>query len=228
MLFIFGSDKSQPSTQAAALLAGVIFALATTALGQTKPSAADGIWSGGAQCQVDVQGPGYAHHETHTWTLTGARPTRQGAIRIYAGTWGVSGQGSLARTQGTQTLTAQWTTNASRPDAPIAVFVRASDGKLILKSWHAQLRSPGGVTGSQRVTINGVVQTPEGKISLEAFEWAFPAAQDVASSTSVGGSSTKATNGTVGPMQPGGSHGTAACTWQFQKASGPSVPAITK
>ncbi|MGC2195735.1 MAG: hypothetical protein WA628_13740 [Terriglobales bacterium] len=210
------------------MLAWLTFALAATALGQTKPPAVDATWSGGAQCQIDVQGPGYAHHETHTWMLSGAQPTRQGAMRVYAGTWSVSGQGSLQRTQGTQTLKAQWTTNASLSQAPVAVFVRASDRKLIIKSWHAQLRSPGGVTGSQQVSINGVVQSPEGVISLEAFEWAFPAVEDVASSASISGSSTKATNGAVGPMQPGGSHGTAACTWQFLKKSRPSVPAVAK
>jgi hypothetical protein len=227
MLLIFGSDKTQPIARTAAMLASVIFALAATAQCQTKPSA-DGIWSGSARCQIDVQGPGYAHQETHTWTLSGAQPTKQGAMKIYTGTWSVSGQGSLERTQGTQTLTAQWTTNASLSNAPIAVFVRASDGKLIIKSWHAQLRSPGGVTGSQKVVISGVVQSPQGVISLEAFEWAFPAVEEVASSTSVDGSSTKATNGSVSPMQPGGSHGTATCTWQFLKKSRPSAPALRK
>lgn len=228
MLPVFGSDKTQAIAHTAAMLAWVIFALAVTALCQTKPSAADGIWSGGARCQIDVEGSGYAHHETHTWTLGGAQPPRQGAMKIYAGTWSVSGQGSLQRTQGTQTLTAQWTTKASLSKAPIAVFVRASDGKLIIKSWHAQLRSPGGVTGSQTVAINGVVQSPPGVISLEAFEWTFPAVEEVASSTSVDGSSMKATNGSVGPMQPGGSHGTAACTWQFLKKSRSSAPTFRK
>jgi hypothetical protein len=227
MLPIFGSDKTHPVAHTAAMPAWVIFVLAATALCQTKPSTTDGTWSGSARCQIDVQGPGYAHHETHTWTLRGA-PAKQGTMKIYAGTWSVSGQGSLQRTQGTQTLTAQWTTNASLSNAPFVVFLRASDGKLIIKSWHAQLRSPGGVTGSQKVAINGVVQSPQGVIALEAFEWAFPAVEDVPSSTSVGGSSTKATNGSVGPMQPGGSHGTTTCTWQFSKKPRPSAPAFRK
>jgi hypothetical protein len=94
-------------------------------------------------------------------------------MRIFSGTWTVSGQGSLQRTRGTQTLEAQWTTNASMANAPVAVFLRASDGKMILKSWHAQLRKAGGVTGTQKLTINGVAQKPV-TISLEAFEWAFP------------------------------------------------------
>ncbi len=125
MLPILRADKTRPIAQPAAMLAWLTFALAATALGQTKPPAVDATWSGGAQCQIDVQGPGYAHHETHTWMLSGAQPTRQGAMRVYAGTWSVSGQGSLQRTQGTQTLKAQWTTNASLSQAPVAVFVRA-------------------------------------------------------------------------------------------------------
>lgn len=56
------------------------------------------------------------------------------------------------------------------------------------------------MTGSQRVTINGVVQSPEGVISLEAFEWAFPTVQGAASATSLSGSGTRPTNGAVGPM----------------------------
>jgi hypothetical protein len=90
---------------------------------------------------------------------------------------------------------------------------------LIIKSFHAQLRTRGGVAGTQRLEINGVVQSPQGVISLEAFEWSFPLVEDAASNTSISGSSTKATNGSVGPMQPGGSQGTAACTWHFSKAT---------
>jgi len=156
------------------------------------------------------------------WTLAGGSPTIRGAMRIYSGTWTVTGGGSLTRTQGAQTLTAQWTTNASLSNAPIAIFVRASDGRLIIKSWHSQLRVPRGVTGVQQVTINSVAQTP-GAISVEAFEWQFPAVDDVSTSKNLSRSSTAATNGAVGPMQPGGSQGTAACSWRF--AYGPSSPA---
>jgi hypothetical protein len=174
----------------------------------------DHPWSGQAQCKITVQGPGYSHQETHTWTMGGGAPTLQGAIHMFPATWSVSGQGSLQRTQGAQTLNAQWTTNASLPNAPIALFVRASDGKLVIKSGHAQLRAKGGVSGTQQVTINGVAQTPA-PISLEAFEWGFPGAEVAGTSKTIRGSQTVPTNGSVGPMQPGGSQGTAACTWSF-------------
>jgi hypothetical protein len=186
----------------------------------SQPSAIDGPWSGWAQCRINVQGPdSYNHTETHTWTLTGGPPTVQGAMRIHPATWTVGGQGSFVRTQGTQTLTAQWTTNAPPMNAPLALFVRASDGMLIVKSSHSQLRAPGGVVGMQTVSINGVAQG-QSAIALEAFEFSFPGAEVSGTNTSITSANTFATNGSVGPMQPGGSRGTAACTWQFAPASG--------
>jgi hypothetical protein len=193
---------------------GMIPLVVTTGLCQTSP--ADGPWSGQAQCKITVQGPGYTHQETHTWTLSGGAPTVQGAMRIFSGTWSVSGQGSLTRAQGSQVLNAQWTTKGSA-SAPTAVFVRASDGRLIIKSWHAQLRQAGGVSGAQQVTINGIAQ-PQVPISLEAFEWAFPTVDTVKTNSTLSGSKSMATTGAVGPMQPGGSKGTAACNWNFVRA----------
>jgi len=96
------------------------------------------------------------------------------------------------------------------------MFVRASDGKLVIKSWHAQLRSAGGVAGTQQLTINGIAQ-PQGVISLEALEWAFPMEEATATETQISGSSSTVTKGAVGPMQPGGAQGLAACNWQFSR-----------
>jgi hypothetical protein len=110
--------------------------------------------------------------------LLPGEPTPDGNFAI----WSVSGQGSPERSQGAQALRTQWTTNASSANAPIAVFVRASDGKQVIKSWHAQLRSAGGVTGVQEVTINGVAQNPKSVISLEALEWTFPLLEGTRSS----------------------------------------------
>ena len=156
--------------------------------------------------------------------MSGGAPALQGAMHVFQGTWTATGQGSFQRSQGDQTYLAQWTMNASRPNAPIAIFVRASDHRIIIKSWHSQLRSPGGITGTQQVTIKGVPQTP-GKIDLEAFEWQFPAAENAFQPVATkhlqfSGSRSAATNGSVGPMQPGGSQGTAQCTWQFDSAAG--------
>src|SRR5688572_5866822 len=76
-------------------------------------------WAGWARCQITVQGPGYTDRQTHTWTIAEGAPTVQGAFHVYAGTWSVVGAGSLSRTQGTQTLRAQWATNTPAVSAPI-------------------------------------------------------------------------------------------------------------
>jgi len=211
----FKAEKSVSLSQLksrAALFLPLLLTMVSAPL--RSQSAFDHPWSGQAQCKITVQGPGYSHQETHTWTMSGGAATLQGAIHLFPAIWSVSGQGSLQRTQGAQTLKAQWTTSASLPNAPIALFVRASDGKLVIKSGHAQLRAKGGVSGTQQVTINGVAQTP-GPISLEAFEWSFPSAEVAGTSKSISGSQTVPTTGSVGPMQPGGSQGTAACSWSF-------------
>jgi hypothetical protein len=193
--------------------------------------AAPAAWSGWARCQVTVQGPGYTDQQTHTWTISGGAPTAQGAFQIYAGTWDVVGGGSLSRSQGAQTLTAQWATNAAGISAPIAVFVRASDNRMFIQARHAQLRSRSAIQGYQQQTIAGRPQTP-GKIDAEAFEWAFPVvavSAPVAPDTNATatGSSVSPVNGGVGIMQPGGSQGTASCTWQFGQGSAAPAPPPT-
>ena len=204
------------------MTAGLLVLLLTADLPAfAQASALNRPWSGQAQCKIAVHGPGYSHQETHTWTLAGGAPTLQGAIHIFPATWSVTGQGSVQKTQGSQTLNARWTTNGSLPNASLGLFLRASDGKLVLKSVHAQLRVKGGVSGEQQVTISGVPQTP-GPISLEAFEWSFPGSEVAGNSTTISGSSTSATNGAVGPMQPGGSQGTANCNWNFTAGGAPS------
>jgi hypothetical protein len=213
----------------------IVTLAASLALGQV-PDVAQGqqttaAWAGWARCQISVRGPGYTDQQTHTWTLTGGAPTVQGAFHVYAGTWAVVGGGSLSRSQGTQTLRAQWATNTPAVSAPIAVFVRASDNRMFIQARHAQLRSAAAIQGFQQVTINGVPQAP-GRISGEAFEWAFPViavSAPVAPDTNATatGSSTPLVNGSVGPMQPAGSQGTASCTWQFGQGSAAPAPPPT-
>jgi hypothetical protein len=202
--------------------AAILIVFGQAALAQTPA----GAWAGWARCQIDVQGPGYTEHETHTWMIAGGAPTLEGAFRVYPGTWSVVGGGGLQRTQGTQTLTAQWAVNVPATSAPIALFVRASDGRLLIQARHAQLRSAGAVAGYQQLTIDGKPQPP-GQISAEAFEWAFPAIDGVSTSTSFTGSSAPGVNGSVGFMQPAGSRGTATCTWQFGQGTAAPAPPPT-
>jgi len=202
----------------------LVLSLALLALPAIAAHAQAPQWAGWARCQVTITGPGYNDTQTHTWTITGGAPTAEGAFTVYGGTWSVVGGGSLQRTQGNQSLLAQWARTVSGVSAPIAVFVRPSDRRMFIQARHAQLRAAGSVNGFQQVTIDGTPQPP-GTIAGEAFEWAFPAIEVTATPTSLTASGTSAppVTGSVGLMQPAGSQGTASCSWQF--AEGAPAPA---
>lgn len=185
-------------------------------------------WSGWVRCQVDVRGPGYSDQQTHTWTMDKGAPVVQGAFHIYPGTWSVVGEGSLTRTQGSQTLQARWATNGPEISAPFAVFVRASDNRMFIRAWHAQLRNASAIQGYQQLSVSGV-PTPETRIHSPAYEWGFPmipisAPVPPSTQATASGSSTTPAFGSVGLMQPGGSAVTASCTWQFGEGSAAPAP----
>ena len=156
-------------------------------------------WAGWARCQIEVQGPGYSEQAVHTWTMTGSTPTVEGAFRVYPGTWSVVGRGGLQRTEGRQTLIAQWAINGVSASAPLAVFVRASDGRMFIQARHAQQRSAGAITGYQQQIIDSMPQPPI-QISRAAFEWAFPTVDVGNTNTTINGSSAPGVNGSVGFM----------------------------
>ena len=196
--------------------------VARPALAQSVQSSPLG-WAGWMRCDVNVQGPGYTDQMTHTWVMGGA-PTVDGAFRVYPGTWSVAGGGGLHRTRGTTSLNAQWAANVQPLSAPFAVYVRASDGKMFIQSRHTQLRARGAIQGYQQQTVAGKTQRPA-PISLEAFEWLFPALEVPAARTTLSGSMTLPTTGSVGVMQPAGSQGTSKCSWEFgQGAAAPAPP----
>jgi len=198
------------------LVSSVQIALAAMAAAQQSASPAP--WGGWARCQINVSGQGYSDQQTHTWTISSSASTVSGAFRVYPASWSVAGSGSLQHTQGSQTLMAQWATSAQNLSAPLAVFVRASDGKMFIQARHAQTRAAGSVNGYQQLTIDGKPQKP-GIIAAEAFEWAFPVVEvsrpKPGDPLVANGSSTPMVNGKVGYMQPAGTQATASCTWQF-------------
>lgn len=197
---------------------------------QSKSSApSTAPWSGWARCEINVNGQGYSDQQTQTWIITGAKSSVSGAFRVYPATWSVVGGGSLQRTQGNQTLMAQWSTTAQNVSGPLAVFVRASDKRMFIQARHAQLRARNAINGYQQLIIDGKPQTP-GKIAAEAFEWAFPVVEvsrpKPAAEAIANGSSKPAVNGKVGFMQPAGTQAAASCQWHFgQGAAGPAPPA---
>ena len=185
-------------------------------------------WAGWARCQIDVTGPGYTDRQIHTWTITGSTPTVQGAFRIYPATWSVVGGGSLQTTQGSQLLVARWATNSPNMNAPLAVFVRASDRRMFIQARHGQLRAPTSIQGYQQQFVDGKAQRPV-TIAAEAFEWPFPDVE-VSRPTSpnasliASGSSTPVVKGSVGHMQLANSRVTPVCTWQFSQGAAPAPP----
>src|SRR5687768_8399036 len=113
------------STRVAAVRFFCLVGCASAALAQSSP--ADGPWSGSVQCVLDVQLATYSRQETQTWTLTGAAPAREGGFRTYDATWAVTGVGRVNATA--------WTVNVPATPVKLAMFVRASDQKLIIRQW---------------------------------------------------------------------------------------------
>jgi len=175
-------------------------------------SQSSATWSGSAQCQLTLQTNGYTHQEVQTWTITEGQPTQQGAMHVYPATWRASGGGSSQKAQGLQILAMQWNSTVPEPSAPIAVFIRAADNRLVIKLWHVQLRSIGGVTGLRQISSGGTspAQFPLGS---DAYEWAFPIIEDLATSINVNGSGTIVVPGSIMPMQSTSTNGSANCTY---------------
>src|SRR5216683_3209192 len=133
--------------------------IGSSAFAQTPSS--DGPWSGQVVCQLNMQSQGYTRQETQTWTITnGAPKPGPGAGRLFPATWTVAGTGSVQKTQNGQTFTAQWNTNVPPANGTISVFVRASDGRLIFRQGHSQLRSEFSLRGMRQSMWNGQQQQP--------------------------------------------------------------------
>ena len=180
-------------------------------------------WAGWARCQVDVVGPGYTDRRTHTWTLTGGAPRMEGAFRMFPASWSVVGSGGIDRAQGDSTLTARWAVNGASTNAPIAFWVRASDGRLFASARHSQGVVNGGVAGYAIYANDGKPNPPQ-QIAAQAQEWTFPTVEDEATSTRLNGTSSTGVAGSVGYMQQPGSQTTVSCTWQFAQGAAVAAP----
>jgi hypothetical protein len=192
------------------LVASVICAFASLASGQSAP-----IWNGSVRCDIDLKGPGYSSHETHTWTLTGDLPPD--GSQDYPATWTVSGSGSRTPT-GTLRSAATWATQGSAPGVRMAIFVRQSDQRLLVFTRHGQLSTANGTTGTEEAEELGRRARPQ-PISKSASEWRpFPAIQDTATSTHVTGSSTTPLT-RLDASQPIGTSGQAVCTWDLAQGA---------
>ncbi len=182
-------------------------------------------WSGQVQCQLDDQDQSYSRHETQTWTLTGGGPISPNGMPAYNATWSVSGQGQLQRIQGGQTTNIQWSTSVPSTPATIAIFVRSSDNRLIIKPWHSQLRADYAVTGARQVTVNGAAQ-PTSNFSHSVWEWQLPRIEANPTDTNVSGSTQSPAE--VGDAEllhhfGGGMPPMAVCQWAFTRGGATST-----
>jgi hypothetical protein len=177
------------------------------------------LWSGQAQCQLNVQSEGYIHQEIQTWTITGT-PNQQSGRQVYPATWSVSSQGGAQRQlQGPQVLAAQWSGRVPGMNAPIAIFVRASDGRLLIGAWHAQLAAPNATIASKQVGGSQASSTTDW-----VYEWKFPAIEDAATSTNVSGTETVMVSGNAIAIPAANASGTASRQWQFIKGASAIAP----
>ena len=184
-------------------------------------------WAGQITCQLDDQDATYSRHEIQTWKLLGGPPDPQPGIPHYAAIWSASGQGALQRVHGTETVNIQWTTSVPSANAMIAIFLRASDQKLIIKTWHGQITVPNAVIGTKQVTQNGVT-LPGGSFSHAAWEWAFPRIEVDVTGTVVTGSITSQADGGSAEVvhHYGGVPPNTTCQWQLA-SGGVAVPVAT-
>ena len=196
-----------------------LFFIALLAAPEAQPNLAQtaqvALWAGQVQCRLDMKADGYAHQEVQTWVITG-QPRQQGAVAVYPATWSGKGEGAMLRAQGTQTMAAKWSSNVPPISAPIGLLVRASDNRLLIKSWHLPLSAPGAVTGFRQMGVSAASPT-QSALAVSATEWPFPDVEDDATSTNVSGSGTVVVFGNLLPMQSASAKETANCKWQFSK-----------
>jgi hypothetical protein len=170
-------------------------------------------WTGQAQCQLSVDSATYTYQETQTWQLTG-QPPGTGSLAVYPATWSVTGQGQRKDVQGGLAATTRWKTDVPPMSGTVAIFVNSAR-QLIIKSYHAQLVARDAASGTTDVADPNAVKPAAQARSV--FEWQFPAIQDAATSTDVSGSTSTPIASGIGPMQPPGLKGVAACQWHFSK-----------
>jgi hypothetical protein len=167
----------------------------------------------------------YTRKETQTWTFTGAAPTTSGDFLIYPATWTASGEGSSHRAQGSNLLNAQWTVTVPAQPVQLAVFVRASDGKLIIRQWSPRLSIPAAVKGTRRVSVNATQPASPSNVSVAASEWDFGWIVDNPDSLQLRGS--KPIDADLLPAEFSAAQAphAATATWEFTRGATPATVA---
>jgi hypothetical protein len=198
---------------------GISIALVALSLavfaGPAYSQAPTASWSGWAQCQIVVQGPGYTSRQTHSWEITGPA-TSSGAIQEYPATWTVAGDATIDTTDPQRTVRGTRRTEGSMAGARIGIFVRASDSRVVALLRSTQLSVAGGTTGTQQIALTGSPAPPTQSFTSAVYEWRpLPPIEDVSTSTHLSGTGVVPVNTRLDPLQPASATGQAVCTWDF-------------
>jgi hypothetical protein len=187
---------------------------------RAQPAQPGTAWSGQMRCDVVISAPGYTNRLTHTWAITGA-PALVGAIAEHPATWTVSGEGTLRSTSNSgSTVAADWETEGTSTGARIGIFIRASDGQLVVLPRHAQLSARGATSGKVQIldADQKASTQPIDSVVSELSPW--PRIEDRAQSTRLSGSQTMPFAARLDRLQPSDFKGTTTCTWDFVRANG--------
>jgi len=175
-----------------------------------QASAADGPWSGEAQCVLSTRGPKYQEDQTHTWRLTGGPPRVAGSVRFWPAAWSVIGSGSSP--------SGSWTISVPDTSAPIAMYeVPGARGNNTLKiETQHLLVAPGAIK----------VKASSGKDQPPASfqEWAFPKIEvPMANTTIIGSGAPRTLTAMAAWGKPADASTTETCTWSFTRGGAASL-----
>ena len=198
----------------------LLTALANAAFAQSAP-----IWTGSLTCQLNDQEQGaYQRQEIQTWTLTGAPRDPSQGMPVYPATWTAQAQGQLLRQQGTQATSIQWMANVpgqggQAPTVGLAITVRASDGRLMIKQWTVSQSAPNAISGRRQMFVNGVPQGQPVTFSRALQQWQFPLIEANPTDDPVTGSmQIQADAGSAEFVHHyGGGSPMATCQWRFTR-----------
>jgi hypothetical protein len=219
----FVRERSRDSQLAWSCVAILAFIAASSLAAAQSPGPP---WRGQVTCNLDLQSQGYTRQETQSWTIAGPMLRMNGAMQIYPVTWTVSGSGSAQRLQNGLTSTVQWNTSVPTANLTFAVYVRASDRRLIFTQWGSQASSAAGIRGLQQAVWNGAQQQPAA-IAHPAWEWHFPLIEADQADTNPSGTFSTPTEALPAELAgPRDVPAIANCAYHFSRGATSSQPVL--
>ena len=121
------SRRLRRSTIICSVLTALLVGVTTTPTLTQSTSAADGPWSGWAQCVLKTTAANYEETQTHTWRITGGPPRVTGSTRHWPAVWNVQGTGQPALADHTTAWWIALDTGAVTSSASPAGLITLSD-----------------------------------------------------------------------------------------------------